>query len=82
MTFTMAKYTGLSYSWDFLDFTDLGDLVPPSTSVFSVVRFPTHEDVTWGSPGAHIVTKCTKNMQQVSGLLQVVQLPKLNNKEV
>ena len=41
----------------------LATLVPSSQSGFSAARFPTHGDVIWGSPGAHFITKCAKNMQ-------------------
>ena len=54
-------------------------LVPSSTSAFCISRFITHGDVIWGPSGAHIVTKCAKNMQ-MSGQVQVVQLPELQDK--
>ena len=40
-----------------------------------------HGDVVWGPPGAHIITKCSKNMQ-VSGQVHVVQLPTLEDSSI
>ena len=60
----------------FFGFYRLSSLVPPSKAAFSPSRFPTHGDVIWGAPSAHIVTKCTKSMQ-TSGHSQIVQLPAL-----
>ena len=55
----------------FFGFYRLSSLVPPSRISYSASRYPTHGDVIWGAPGAHVVTKCTKNMQ-TSGHSQVV----------
>ena len=63
----------------FFGFFRLSTLVPPSTSSFSKARFPTHGDVIWGTPGAHIILKCSKSMQ-TSGQVHVVQLPSLQDK--
>ena len=65
----------------FFGFYRLSTLVPSSISSFSKSRFPTHGDIVWGTPGAHIVTKCSKSMQ-VSGQVHVVQLPALADKEI
>ena len=65
----------------FFGFYRLATLVPPSKASFTPSRFPTHGDVIWGPPGAHILTKCAKNMQ-ISGQSQVVQLPALADKEL
>ena len=59
----------------------LATLVPSSQSGFSAARFPTHGDVIWGSPGAHFITKCAKNMQTL-GQVQVIQLPYLSDKSI
>ena len=65
----------------FFGFYRLSTLVPPSRATVSPSRFPTHGDVIWGAPGAHIVTKCTKIMQ-ISGHVQVVQLPLLQDPDI
>ena len=65
----------------FFGFYRLSTLVPPSVQSFSASRFPTHGDVVWGPPGAHIITKCSKSMQ-VSGQVHVVQLPALSDKSI
>ena len=65
----------------FFGFYRLSTLVPSSRATFSPSRFPTHGDVAWGAPGAHVITKCTKSMQ-TSWHSQVVQLPVLNNKSI
>ena len=65
----------------FFGFYRLSTLVPPSVSAFSITRFPTHGDVVWGAPGAHIITKCSKNMQ-VSGQVHIVQLPALEDSSI
>ena len=49
----------------------LSSLAPPSKAAYSTSRYPTHGDVIWGAPGAHVITKCAKNMQ-TSGHSQVV----------
>ena len=63
----------------FFGFYRLSSLVPPSKAAYSASRYPTHGDVIWGAPGAHVITKCTKSMQ-TSGHSQVVQLPVLQDK--
>ena len=65
----------------FFGFYRLATLVPTSKASFTPSRYPTHGDVIWGPPGAHILTKCAKNMQ-ISGQSQVVQLPTLMDKEL
>ena len=65
----------------FFRFYRLSTLVPPSVSAFSITRFPTHGDVVWGAPGAHIITKCSENMQ-VSRQVHVVQLPALEDSSI
>ena len=62
----------------FWGFYRLSTMVPTSQAAFCPSRYPTHGDVIWGSPGAHIITKCVKNMQ-VSCQVQVVQLPQLSD---
>ena len=63
----------------FFGFYRLSSLVPPSRASYSTSRYPTHGDIIWGAPGAHLVTKCTKSMQ-TSGHSQVVQLPVLKDR--
>ena len=63
----------------FYGFYCLSTLVPSARSGFSPSRFITHGDVIWGPPGAHIITKCSKN-NQVSGQSRIVQLPALTVK--
>ena len=63
----------------FFGFFRLAMLVPSARSGFSAARYPTHGDVIWGPPGAHLITKCAKN-RQVSGHSQIVQLPQLPDK--
>ena len=70
-----------SYSWDFSGFYRLSSLVPPNQRSFDKSRYPKVRDVIWGSPGAHIVTKCTKSIQ-VSGKFQVIQIPKLKRRDI
>ena len=65
----------------FFGFYRLSTLLPPSVAAFSNSRFPTHGDIIWGAPGAHVITKCSKNMQ-VSGQVHVIQLPVLTDKEI
>ena len=65
----------------FFGFFRLSTLVPPSASAFSKARFPTHGDVIWGAPGAHIIIKCLKSMQ-TSGQVHVVQLPSLQDRTI
>ena len=65
----------------FFGFFRLSTLVPPSVSAFSKSRFPTHGDVIWGAPGAHIIIKCSKSMQ-TSGQVHVVQLPSLQDRTI
>ena len=63
----------------FFGFYRLSSLVPPSRAAYSTSRYPTHGDVIWGAPGAHVITKCAKNMQ-TSGHSQVVQFTVLQDK--
>ena len=41
----------------------------------------THGDAIWGPPGAHVITKCEKNMQ-ISGQSHIVQLPELSDASI
>ena len=63
----------------FFGFFRLATLVPSARARLSAARYPTHGDVIWGPPGAHLITKCAKNMQ-ISGHSQIVQLPQLLDK--
>ena len=65
----------------FFSFFRLSILVPPSASTFSKARFPTHGDMIWGAPGAHVIIKCSKSMQ-TSGQVHVVQLPSLQDRTI
>ena len=74
----MQPYKTVFFTGLFQVFTVCLRWFPPFYVSIHTFQIPHTRDVIWGSPGAHIITKCTKNMQ-VSGQVQVLQLPFLSN---
>ena len=65
----------------FFGFYRLSSLVPSAKAGFSPSQFLTQGDVIWRPPGAHVITKCSKNMQ-LSGQSHIVQLPELSDASI
>ena len=62
----------------FFTFLRISNFAPLSVSQFDTSRHLTRGDVVWGHPGAHIIIKWAKNMQERKEC-HVIQIPHIKN---
>ena len=80
-TFQNGRIFAALFLSAFFGFFRLSTLVPNNLHSFDKSRFPIQNDLIWAKHDAHIIIACSKSMQ-ISGEVQVVQLPSLSTLEM